>query len=81
MSRADQRDETREAFRSFVERLGTHPDRAQLIDKLERDHEADGEGWCRHPLHALAAHPEHHPCTTTQLVAAIRQAGNGGLPT
>ena len=80
MLHADQRDETREVFRSFVERLGTHPNRAQLIDKLERDHEADGGGWCRHPLHALA-HPEHHPCTTTQLVAAIRQAGNGGLPT
>ena len=40
VSHADQRDETREVFRSFVERLGTHPDRAQLIDKLERDHEA-----------------------------------------
>ena len=63
------------AFRSFVERLDADPQAGVILAKFEHGHEPDNRGWCCHPLHTLTNHSERHPCSTTQLVTAIRKAG------
>lgn len=80
MSHPDQHEPTHEAFHTFIGRLDAHPDRAELISRLEQGHTADAEGWCIHPLHTLADLPERHPCTTTQLATAIRRATDKPIP-
>lgn len=62
------------AFASFVDGLLTRPDRARVVVALDRGHEADGDGWCRHPVHELTGQPERYPCTTSRLVDAIRRS-------
>jgi hypothetical protein len=73
MSDADAGAKTVASFRSFVERLDADPHGALLLANLERGHTPDENGWCRHVLHTLTNHPECHPCSTAQLVAAIRE--------
>jgi hypothetical protein len=73
MSDTDPRTRTIAAFRSLVERLDADPRGGLLLAKLEHGHEPDTTGWCSHPLHTLASQPERHPCSTTQLIAVIRE--------
>lgn len=65
---------TRAAFTRFVERLVAHPYRAEIVEALARGHEPRDDGRCRHPVHEIAGRPEQHPCSTSRLVARIREA-------
>lgn len=65
---------TRAAFTRFVERLIASPDRTDILAALARGHEHDEDGWCVHPVHRIAGRPEQHPCSTSRLVARIREA-------
>lgn len=65
---------THTAFTSFVDGLLTRPDRARVVVALDRGHEADDDGWCRHPVHDLTGQPERYPCTTSRLVEVIRRS-------
>jgi len=73
MSNADPGVNTTAAFRSFVERIDADPQGDLLLAQLEHGHAPDHTGWCCHALHTLTSHPERHPCSTTQLVTAIRK--------
>ena len=73
MSDTDPHATTIATFRSFVERLEADHRGELLLARLGHGHEPDDTGWCRHPLHTLTSHAERHPCSTTQLVAAIRE--------
>jgi hypothetical protein len=74
MSLQDPAERTNAAFRSLVRTLDAHPDQAGLVERLAVGHEPDDRGWCRHPVHTLAEHPETHPCNTVRLVSLIRSA-------